>query len=78
MSIREAPAQDAILEFVRDYKSSNEMDGNSPTYGEIAEALGVSTATAYNTVSRLIRHGKLKINRRGKIVLGGKYLLPDS
>jgi len=74
---REAPAQDAILEYVRDYKSNPESDGNSPTYGEIAEAVGVSPATAYNTVMRLIRHGRLRINSRGKIVLGGKYLLPD-
>lgn len=74
---RETPAQDAILEFVRDYKSSDEADGNSPTYNEIAEALNVSVATAYNTVSRLIRHGKLKVNGRGKIVLGGKYYPPE-
>lgn len=75
--IRESPAQDAVLEFVRDYKSDDENDGNSPTYQDIADALGVSTTTAYNTVSRLIRRGKLQINLRGKIKLGGKYLLPE-
>lgn len=74
---REAPAQDAVLEFVADYKATSEADGNSPTYQEIAEALGVSSATAYNTVMRLVRHGRLRINKRGKIVLGGKYLPPD-
>ncbi len=74
---REAPAQEAVLEFVRDYKQTDDADGNSPTYQEIAEALGVSTATAYNTVMRLVRHEKLKINSRGKIKLGGKYLPPE-
>lgn len=74
---RYAPAQDAILEYVSDYKQTSEADGNSPTYQEIAQALGVSSATAYNTVMRLVRHGKLRINKRGKIVLGGKYLPPD-
>lgn len=75
--MREAPAQEAILEFVRDYKQTDDADGNSPTYQEIADALGVSTATAYNTVMRLIRHGKLSINSKGKIKLGGKYFPPE-
>lgn len=74
---RQAPAQDAILEYVADYKQTDENDGNSPTYQEIADALGVATATAYNTVMRLVRHGKLRINNRGKIVLGGKYFPPE-
>lgn len=74
---RAAPAQDAVLEFLRDYKRSDDADGNSPTYQEIAEALGVTTATAYNTVLRLVRKGRVRINKRGKIALGGKYIPPE-
>jgi Mn-dependent DtxR family transcriptional regulator len=74
---RESPTQDALLEFVRDYKQSNEADGNSPTYEEIAEALGVNRTTAYNTVLRLIKRGKLSVNNKGKIRLGGKYIPPE-
>lgn len=72
---RPAPAQDAIFEFIRDYKRGE--DGNSPTYQEIAEALGVTTATAYNTVLRLVRRGVVKINKRGKISIGGTYIPPE-
>jgi predicted transcriptional regulator len=74
---RDSPTQDALLEFVRDYKQSNEADGNSPTYEEIAEALGVNRTTAYNTVLRLIKRGKISINNKGKIKLGGKYIPPE-
>lgn len=74
---RESPTQDALLEFVRDYKRSDEADGNSPSYEEIAEALSITKATAYNTVLRLIKRGKLSVNNRGKIKLGGKYIPPE-
>lgn len=74
---RAAPAQDAVLEFLRDYKASSDADGNSPTYEEIADALGISQSTAYNTVSRMVRRGIVKINKRGKIALGGKYIPPE-
>ena len=77
MRQRESPSQDALLEFVRDYKQSDEADGNSPTYEEIANALGVSTATAYTLVLRMIKRGSIRVNNRGKIVLGGKYLPPE-
>lgn len=75
----ETPAQDAVMEFVRDYKTSEhyDSDGNSPTYEEIANHLGVRPATAYGIVLKLIKRGKLRVNGRGKIVLGGKYLPPE-
>jgi len=74
---RPAPAQDAVLEFLRDYKKSDDADGNSPTYEEIAEALGISQSTAYNTVLRMVRRGIVKINKRGKIAIGGRYIPPE-
>lgn len=73
---REAPAQERLLEFLRDYKQSPDADGNSPTYEECAEALGVSVATIYNTASRMIRRGTIRMNGRGKLVLGGRYIPP--
>jgi hypothetical protein len=73
---RPAPCQDAILEFMRDYKAAPENDGNSPTYEEIATALGVSVPAIYTACLRLVGHGTLRFNRSRKLVLGGKWIPP--
>jgi Mn-dependent DtxR family transcriptional regulator len=75
---RHAPSQAALLEFVRDYKQSDDADGNSPTYQEIACALGVSPQTAYNLALRLVAKGILKFNKNRKLILGGKYIPPEN
>lgn len=74
---REAPLQDAIMEFLRDWKANPVNDGNSPTYQDIATALGKKTSRIYDRVQRLCNRGELNINDRGKIVLGGQYILPE-
>lgn len=74
---REAPAQERLLEFIRDYKQTPDADGNSPTYEDCAEALGLSVSTIYTTASRMIRRGILRMNSKGKLVLGGRYIPPD-
>ncbi|MCZ2078453.1 MAG: hypothetical protein LC130_26075 [Bryobacterales bacterium] len=73
---RPTPMQDAIVEFLTDYKRLN--DGNSPTYQEIADALGKRPANIYRYVQSLCMKGVIALNHRGKIVLvGGKYIPPD-
>jgi DNA-binding IclR family transcriptional regulator len=68
--------QDAILEFLFDYKRS--QDGNSPTYQEIADALGKRPANVYRYVQSMCARGLIRLNHRGKIVVvGGKYITPD-
>ena len=74
---RDAPLQAAIVECVRDWKADPANDGNSPTYQDIAEKLGKRRSRIHEKVQRLIVLGELKINQHGKIVLGGKYLLPE-
>jgi Mn-dependent DtxR family transcriptional regulator len=71
------PSQDKVLQFLRDYKADEENDGNSPTYQQIAEALEISQGTAYTLVLRMVKRGVVKVNRRGKITLGGKYIPPS-
>ena len=74
---REAPLQAAIMEFLRDWKADPKNDGNSPTYEDIALALGKRRSRIFEKVQRLANLGELSINHRGKIVLGGKYILPE-
>ena len=73
---RSAPAQDALLEFIIDYKRAN--DGLLPSYDEMGTGLGVSTQCAYSTALRLVGHGILRFNTNRKLVLGGTYLPPDN
>jgi Mn-dependent DtxR family transcriptional regulator len=72
---RDAPLQDSILEYIRDYKVGN--DGNSPTYQQIASALGKSQRCVYDKVQRLVVRGILKVDRSGRILLGGMYIPPE-
>lgn len=74
---RKAPIQEAILEYLRDYKRDPENEGNSPTYSEIAEAIGQYPADIHNRVQRMEKLGLVKVNQRGRINLGGKYLPPE-
>jgi hypothetical protein len=72
---RRAPCQDAILEFMRDYKIAN--DGLNPTYEEMAQALGVTVPSVYNACLRLVGHGALRFNRNRKLILGGRWIPPE-
>jgi Mn-dependent DtxR family transcriptional regulator len=75
---RKAPVQDAILEFLRDYKRDPENDGNSPSFQDIAAAIGKYRSDVRKRIIEMERYGWVKINAKGKIVLiGGKYILPD-
>lgn len=71
--------QEQIIEFVRDYKQDPENDGNSPTYQEIAQALGKKwRANIYRYVQSLERKGLINVNKRGKLrLIGGKYIPPE-
>lgn len=75
---RPSPLQDAILEFLRDWKRDEENDGNSPSYSDIARALAKYPANIHRYVGSMERKGLVRINRRGKITLpGGKYIPPE-
>lgn len=74
--IYSSPVQDAILEFITDYKREN--DGNSPSYQEIATAIGSCAANVYRYVQSLERKQAVSVNKKGKLTLpGGKYIPPE-
>ncbi|MBX3083929.1 MAG: winged helix-turn-helix transcriptional regulator [Anaerolineae bacterium] len=76
---RRTPTQDRIVAFMRDWKANPVNDGNSPTYQDIADGLGISITTVYTAIQKLIQRGKLKQNTKGKLVLpGGMYLVPEN
>ena len=76
--LQKAPIQEAILEFLRDWKHNPENDGNSPTYQQIADGIGKHRADVRNRILSMEKRGLVRINRHSKIVLvGGKYLLPE-
>lgn len=74
---RKAETQDAIMDYLIDYKANAENDGNNPTYQEIARALGISKEAVYQAVLRMIGHGTLRFNRVRKVVVGGKWTPPE-
>jgi hypothetical protein len=75
---RESPTQDALLEFLKDYKQDPLNDGNNPTYDEIGRAIGCSGGSAYQAALKLVAKGILKMNNRtGKLILGGRYFPPE-
>jgi hypothetical protein len=75
---RKTPIQDAILEFLRDWKRNPENDGNSPTFEQIAKGIGKYRSDVRNRVLSMEKNGLIRINKYGKIALpGGKYLLPE-
>lgn len=77
-TLRDAPIQEAILEFLRDWKNDPENDGNSPTYKQIADGIGKWPSDVHKRILSMQRRGLVSVNRHGKIVLiGGKYLLPE-
>jgi predicted transcriptional regulator len=64
--------------FLYEYKTDPANDGNSPTYAEIASALGLAQTTVYNAVQKLVAKGRLRLNKNRRIVLpGGAYHPPD-
>jgi hypothetical protein len=73
---RACPGQDRVWRWIVDYKVLN--DGNSPTYEQIALALGLAKTTVYIHVKRLAERGKLiHDDSLGVIKLvGGKYVPP--
>ena len=74
-----APVQEAILAFIDEYKTDPDNDGNSPSYREIAAAVGGGPADIYRRVLALQKQGRLRVNKAGKVcVPGGRYLLPDA
>jgi len=74
---RDTPIEDAILEFLRDWKNAPSKDGNSPTYAQIATGVGKYPADVHKCVQAMVRKGKLQLNEDNKIALGGKYILPE-
>lgn len=68
-----------VLEFIEQYKESPENDGNSPTYQEITDHFGWSSATtAWWHVQRLEADGLLALDDLRRIILGGQYTLPET
>lgn len=51
--------RDATCEFIREYKEKN---GYSPSFRDIADALGVSLATVTYHLHRLRDDGKIRFN----------------
>lgn len=71
---RLTPTQNAILRFIIGYKADPQHDGNSPSYDEIAETLGIHRATIYRHCQKLEERGWLQINAQGKLILpGGRW-----
>ncbi|MFN8418894.1 MAG: helix-turn-helix domain-containing protein [Anaerolineae bacterium] len=71
---RLTPTHKAILNFIIDYKADPQHDGNSPSYDEIAEKLGIHRATVYRHCQKLEERGWLQINAQGKLILpGGRW-----
>lgn len=66
---RETPVQDAILEVVRDYKLDPRNNGNSPTYGFIAECTGHYKANIHKAVAVMITKGLLSLTPDRRIAL---------
>lgn len=62
-----APTQDAIFQFVLEYK--REHNGNSPTYQEIANALELNTKTVYARVQRMVVLQRLALDNNRRIVI---------
>lgn len=73
----DTPLEDAIIEFLQDWKKNPENDGNSPTYEQIAAAVGRYPANVSRAVNAMHRKGMVRINKYRKICLNGKYILPD-
>jgi hypothetical protein len=74
----DTPLQDAIEEFLRDWKRDPQNDGNSPTYEQIGKALDKHKANIQRSVVAMARSGRIKINPNGKMCLpDGKYILPE-
>ncbi len=76
---RATPTQKHILSFIITYKADPHNDGNSPTYEEIAEALGFHKANVYRHCRKLEERGWLQINEQGKLTIPGgrwRYLPP--
>lgn len=72
----DAYMQDAIYEFIGDYKRAN--DGNSPTYEEIAKGVKCDRSNAYRFVQIMAGKKRLDILSSGRINLLGQYIPPES
>jgi len=68
--------QDAIYEFIEDYKRAN--DGNSPTYEEIGIGVKCNRSNAYRYVQIMASKKRLDILSSGRINLRGEYIPPES
>lgn len=66
---REAPVQTAIVEFIIDYKRDKKNDGNTPTYQEIADAIGRDLSHVHKMCMRLVARKVLELNERGKLIV---------
>ena len=64
---RSSPTQDRIFQFVIDYKRDH--NGAPPTYQELADALEISTTTAYTRVMRLVARQRLELDENRRIVV---------
>lgn len=66
--------QKQTYDFVIKYKE--EHDGNSPTYPEIAEAVGYSVMGAKGAVERLVKEGLMSVKDRKRCIEGGEWVAP--
>ncbi len=65
--MKEAASRERVLDFIRRFVAS---EGYPPTYREIAAGVGLKSAnTAYHHVQKLQEDGRLKLDKRRKIVL---------
>lgn len=72
----DAYMQDAIYEFIEDYKRAN--DGNSPTYEEIGKGVKCDRSNVYKHVQRMAAKRRLDILSSGRINLRGQYIPPET
>ena len=71
-----SPTQDAILEFITDYKLAH--DGNSPSHLEIARAINKPRGNVYRFLLAMAHRRIIAMEVGGKIALpGGRYIPPE-
>lgn len=66
---RKAQSQDKIVQFIIEFKRDRQNDGNTPTYQEIADGVGLSLSVVYRACTRLVMRDALKLNDRGKLTV---------
>lgn len=66
--------RDEILEHIIEYAET--YDGPTPNINEIAQALGMGYATAYNHIMKLMAEGRLVRNADNKLIVPDSDWIP--